>query len=115
MERVDIKTGEVETVNVPFRSKTEVILEATDVAELYRNAVDKIMESMASFQMRGSNWRFKRVVKLEINIVAYKPLRGNSYIPLPKALRNKKAIINMKNEDEPVSYTHLTLPTILRV
>jgi len=29
----------------------------------------------------------------------YKPLRGNSYIPLPKELANKKAIINLKNND----------------
>ena len=30
----------------------------------------------------------------------YKPLKGSSYIPLPEYLANKKAIINMKNEDE---------------
>ena len=84
MERVDKKTGEVEAANAPFRSKTEVTLDSADVTELYRNAVDKIMEFMASFQMRGSNWRFKRIVKLEINIVEYKPLRRSSYIHLPK-------------------------------
>ena len=42
MEKTDIKTGEVESVNVPFLSKTEVILAATDVTELYKNAGDKI-------------------------------------------------------------------------
>ena len=30
----------------------------------------------------------------------YKPLKGSSYIPLPPVLANKKAIINMKNEDD---------------
>jgi hypothetical protein len=49
--------------------------------------------------MRGSNWRFSRVVKLDINTVVYKPLRGSSYIQLPKFLASKKAIINVKNED----------------
>jgi len=35
-----------------------------------------------------------------INIVFYIPLRGNSYILLPKELRNsKKGLINLKNED----------------
>ena len=65
MERVEIKTGEVITTNVSFRSKTEIILEATDVNEFYKNAVDKIKESIAKFQMQGSNWRFRRVVKLD--------------------------------------------------
>jgi len=42
MERVDRKTGEVDSCNVPFATKAEVVLESTDVAELYDNAIDKI-------------------------------------------------------------------------
>ena len=30
----------------------------------------------------------------------YTPLRGSSYIKLPKYLEDKKAIINMKNDDD---------------
>jgi len=37
-------------------------------------------------------------VKLEINSFRYVPLKGKSYIPLPKKLADKTAIINMKNE-----------------
>ena len=100
MERVDMKTGEVDAKDFPFVSRTEVILESTDVNEIYNTAKDKIIESMATFQMRGSNWRLRAVQKLEINTVVYKPLKGSSYIPLPKCLASKKGIINMKNEDE---------------
>ena len=39
-------------------------------------------------------------MKLEINSFRYVPLRGRSYIPLPKELAVKKAIINMKNPDD---------------
>ena len=59
-----------------------------------------MMKSMTNFQSMGSNWQFRNVVKLDINIIAYSPLRGNSYIPLPKKLADKNAIINMKNEDD---------------
>ena len=106
MERVEINTGEVKTMNVPFLSKTEIILEATNVNEFYENAVDKIKESIANFQMQGSNWRFRRVVKLDINTVVYKPLfkplkcKGGAYIDLTKKLKKTKAIINMKNDDD---------------
>jgi len=99
MERVDMKTGELTTIDAPFVSRTEINLEATDVSELYNNAMDKMKESMASFQRRGSNWRFVAVQRLDINTVEYKPLKGSSYIPLPKYLADKKAIINLKNED----------------
>ena len=100
MERVDMKSGEEESANVPFVSKTEVILDATDINEVYDNAINKIPETMASFQMRGSNWRFGAVLKLDINTAVYKPLKGSSYIVLPAYLANKKAIINMKNSDD---------------
>src|SRR5271169_20717 len=100
MEHVDMKSGEVITAEFPFVSKTEVVLTGTDVNELYNNARDKILESMANFQRQGSNWRFKAVVKMDINSAIYKPLKGNSYIPLPSVLANKKAIINMQNEDD---------------
>ena len=100
MEKVDMKSGEVVEAEANFKSKTEIILEATDVGEIYSNAVDKIKESMASYQMRGSNWRFRAVLKLDIDTVEYKPLKGNSYIPLPEYLANKKAIINPKNNDD---------------
>jgi hypothetical protein len=70
------------------------------VDEIYRASTDKILESMDSFKRRGSNWRFKSVIKLDINTVAYKPLKMSSYIKLPDKLASKKAIINMKNEDD---------------
>src|SRR5688572_29036712 len=100
MEKVDMKSGKVVEAEPNFKSKTEIILEATDVGEIYSDAVDKIKESMASYQMQGSNWRFKSVMKLDIDTVEYKPLKGSSYIPLPNCLASKKGIINMKNEDE---------------
>ena len=100
MERVDIKSGEVTNTVAPFVSKTEVVLEGTDVGELFNEASRKIVESIAQFQMRGSNWRLRSVSRLEINTVTYKPLKGKSYIKLPDKLASKKAIINMKNKDD---------------
>src|SRR6218665_2386888 len=99
MERVDMQTGQEESAHIPFVSKTEVILDATDINGLYSNAISRIPETMANFQMRGSNWRFMAVVKLDVITVTYKPLKGSSYISLPVELVNKKATINMKNDD----------------
>lgn len=35
-----------------------------------------------------------------MHVDKYNPLRGGSYVPLPKALVGEKAIINVKNDDE---------------
>src|ERR1043165_8546096 len=100
MERVDMKTGEVNVDQPHFSSKNAVNLDSTDVNEIYSNSVEKVLESMAHFQMLGSNWRFKAVVRLDIHSILYKPLTGSSYIPLPPELAGKKVIINIQNDDD---------------
>ena len=100
MSKTNISTGEVEYTVGFFASKVEIALQGTDLDDLYRKIMDKILESLAAFQMRGSNWIFESIDALDIHTVKYEPLGGSSYIPLPKALSNKKAIINMQNDDE---------------
>ena len=83
-----------------FHSRVEVNLEGTNVDELHNNMVARIFENIASFQMRGSSqWVFSSIINLEIHSVRFESLRGSSYIKLPQSLRSKKAIVNMKNED----------------
>ena len=100
MEKNNISTGEVITHKTSFHSKPEVNLEGTDADDLYNTMVDRVLEAMETFQRDGSNWTFKSFICLEIHTVAYEPLKGNSYITLPPKLAQKKAIINMKNEDD---------------
>ena len=61
---------------------------------------ETVLESLAKFQRRGSNWRFYSVLSLNLHTVKSVPLGGSSYIPLPKFLAARKAIINLKNEDD---------------
>lgn len=39
------------------------------------------------------------ILYLEINLIKYVPLRGSTYLPLPSDIQNKKAVINIKNND----------------
>ncbi|XP_060083028.1 uncharacterized protein LOC132562303 [Ylistrum balloti] len=101
MEKVNLVSAS-ETIVEPaaFHSNVEINLEGTDADELYDAMVDRVMEAMATFQLRGSNWTFKSIIAIEIHTVAYKPLRGSSYIPTPEALAHpKKGVINVKNDD----------------
>jgi len=50
-----MRTGEVVTANPVFRSITETVVDAADLNEVYNDAVDKMMESVATFEMCGSN------------------------------------------------------------
>lgn len=44
-------------------------------------------------------WTLVQILYLELNVNKYNPLRASSYIPLPREIVIKKAVINIKNED----------------
>ena len=98
MERLST-LGETEIKPTDFHSNIWVNLDGTDERELYDRMVERIIEKMATFQSMGSGWRLYNIIQLELHIVRYNPLRGETWIPLPKELANKKAIINVKNKD----------------
>ena len=99
MVRSDPATGKKTFTIAHFRSKTHNIVGKDDVAAKYTVMKEKMLESLAEFQKRGSGWQLHSVEELEIFITKYTPLSGRSYRPLPKSLNNKKAIININNDD----------------
>ena len=99
MKRIDLKTGEETKVEAAFHSGVKTNLLGTNEKKLLNVMFEEVLENMAQFQRRGSNWRFVEVLKLEIHLVSFVPLKGNSWIPLPETISKKKAVINMKNED----------------
>ena len=93
MEKVDLKSDEVIANEAAFHSKTEVNLESTDSNELFSKIKETVLESLAIFPKQGRNWRFHSVLSLDLHTVKYVSRGGSSYIPLPKFLAAKKAII----------------------
>ena len=78
----------------------KIITEATDPHEIYNEMIDEIEEEIQKVeQAEGSGWVFLEVENLTLHTDIWDPIKGSSYIDLPKELKNKKAIINMKNED----------------
>ena len=61
--------------------------------------VERLLENIAQALITDSDIRFHSVIKFELHTVSYKLLSGETYIPLPKELADKKAIINMQNKD----------------
>ena len=100
MEKVDLKGDKVIAKEAAFHSKTEVNLESTNSNELFSKMKETVLESLAKFQGQGRNCRFHSVLSLDLHTVKYDPLGGFSYLPLPAFLAAKKAIVNLKNEDD---------------
>src|SRR6266516_5883097 len=48
---------------------------------------------------RERNFVFKRIFSSTVRLARYNPFGGSSYIPTPKELANKGAIVNVQNND----------------
>ncbi|GFU21074.1 c2H2-type domain-containing protein, partial [Nephila pilipes] len=92
--------NDVECITPHFRSNCVVELMENTIAEHLESAFKKIQNSFEEFTQRGSGWTLEKILKLELNIAKYQPLSPSNYIPLPKVLVDKKALLNIKNEDQ---------------
>ena len=102
MEQISSYKGELSKIihEAHFQSDTFINVESTDVKVILAKAIEKILETISQFQNERSGWYFRRVVKLEIHTVDYKPMNGgSSYIPLPDWIMRKKAIVSIRNSD----------------
>ena len=78
----------------------KIITEETDLHEIFKEMMDEIEERVQMIEhAEGSGWVFVEVENLTLHTDIWDPLKASSYIDLPKELKNKNAIINMKNED----------------
>ena len=79
----------------------KIITEATDPHEIYNEMRDEIEEEIQKVeQAEGSGWVFLEVENLTLHTDIWDPIKASSYIDLPEELKNKKALINMKNEND---------------
>ena len=99
VEMIQNRIGEDDVTSDPFfrSGQKENLGNNFEIAE---EMIQEMIEAMENYNKRGSNWIFKRVIRLDVNFVRWKPLGGSAWIPLPEKLAQKKAIINMKNKDD---------------
>ena len=77
-----------------IRSKTDEIIE-----DLFESFLQKYQEGL-EVSVRGSECVYDSVDVLYYNLNKVSLSRGGSYIDSPKWLKNKKATINPKNNDD---------------
>ena len=98
--RKDNPDGSEEYTDPVLRHKQEALLQASEINEDLNKAILHLLEMHKKWTQRGSGWVVDRVQTLWLDIARYQILRGGSYIPLPAAVRSKKAVINVKNRDD---------------
>jgi hypothetical protein len=82
-----------------FNTSYKILLDLENLSELYDEFSFAIKNKSEEFAERESGWAFFKMSHLEININKYTPLKGSSYIPLPKKIIKTKSCINIQNND----------------
>ena len=97
--RITTDGGEA-TAEPFFTSTCYQLLNTFEIEDEVNDAVDKIRYDFDNFLKRGSGWVLDKILKVYVNIGKYKPLKGSSYIQLPKELSNsRRGILNIQNQD----------------
>ena len=83
-----------------FRSSTKTILRSTQINEMLEESSQQINTAFDNFTQKGSGWILDTIDYLKLYSSVYEPIRGKSYIPTPKSIASKKAVLNIQNEDD---------------
>ena len=84
-----------------FITKKQTLTNEVEITNFLETTQQQIVNKIEQWISKGSAWIIKSVDGHFINVVRYRPLRGSSYIPLPKELQHPaKGIINIKNNDD---------------
>ena len=94
----NLKTGDRIFSDFNGHCKTHKI--TTELGETYEEMKDKMLESLCKYQKEGSGWKLYSIKGLDISVVKFNPLDGSGYSKLPPLITKKKAVINMKNDDD---------------
>lgn len=90
----------IENQTIFLHSKTEILDTSTDLTTFFDQYIQTYMvERIDDVMMRGSGFTLSQIDELLVQVNRFDPIAGSSYIELPKFLQTKKAIINIKNDD----------------
>lgn len=89
-----------ETQNIYLHTRTEIVDFDTNLNEHFKEYItEHVLRRIEDVQMQGSGFSLSEIIELNIQVSSFDPFSGSSYIDLPKKLKSKKAIINVKNTD----------------
>ena len=84
----------------PFTAKAQTLTNKTEIPNAVQSMNENIQNRIAEYTNQGSGWVISEVTRHYMYVNKYTPLAARSYIKLPDAITNRKATINIQNEDD---------------
>ena len=76
------KKDELTDPPIVFKNNT-FTMDAVDMDEITSTALGEINEKIDEFIKNGSGWVLHHLVRIDLGIVRYNPLKASSYVALP--------------------------------
>ena len=93
-----------------FRSR---VFTACDVGDIdYAELRADLNREVEQFTNIGSGWTLTAILRFVIRIGQYRPLVGSSFVPTPKSLMAKRALINVYNPDDNMCFAWAVLSAL---
>ena len=90
--------GDVQRTTGRFRTQPDVI---SDICCVTTDRIaNEFLVGIKNFNRRGSNWIVESVFDFRLTYVPFRPAEGTSFIPTPREISVKNAVLNVQNTDE---------------
>ncbi|XP_030767535.1 uncharacterized protein LOC115891247 [Sitophilus oryzae] len=94
-----LQTKEVEETK-SFGSRFRGASQGTDLEELFDQFTTIIKRRFQEFNEKDSGWTLQQLLHVDVRVNKINPLKASSYIPLPKEIEAKRAVLNIQNTDQ---------------
>ncbi|XP_011700257.1 PREDICTED: uncharacterized protein LOC105457338 [Wasmannia auropunctata] len=86
--------------NKSITTSNKELYQCTNLQEWYKlHIIELILASLDEFEERDSGWTLSRILNLTVNVNKHNPLHAGCNIELPREIMLKKAVVNVKSED----------------
>ncbi|XP_030762209.1 uncharacterized protein LOC115887026 [Sitophilus oryzae] len=94
-----LQTKEVEETK-SFGCRFRGASQDTDLEEMFEQFTTIIKRRFQEFNEKDSGWTLQQLLHVDVRVNKINPLKASSYIPLPKEIEAKKAVLNIQNTDQ---------------
>ena len=70
-----------------------------DVHDILESFYTTLLDLIDQYEMCGSGWVLNKLLRLDLHVAKYDPLRASTYMPLPEEIELKHAVVNIQNSD----------------
>ncbi|XP_075225197.1 uncharacterized protein LOC142326502 [Lycorma delicatula] len=86
--------------DICFKTKNFAVINVNDIEHSIEAAFESLLREETNFEGKQSGWTLLSIDGVLVRINRYRPLKGSSFIPLPKSILHKHAVVNVKNNDD---------------